>query len=218
MAGKGVANVPRRIPLSRERVLRTAIDLADEDGIESLSMRRLGRVLGVEAMSLYNHVANKQAVVDGVVGLACTEIEVDADGPWDERLRSGLGSFRAVGLRHPHVFPLIPASAIEVVIGPMEGALDCLRVAGLSDDDVIAAYRTLVGYTFGVTLAEIAGWVDAAKVPCDGPVDPAIVDGYPNVMWLVQQSAGCDAEAVFSQGLDLILRGIAALAERTRSA
>lgn len=209
-------DAPQRPALTRERILRTALALVDREGLDGLSMRRLGAELGVEAMSLYNHVANKQAVVDGVVALACEEIVIGRDGPWDERLRHGLGSFRAVGLRHPHVFPLIPSSAITSTLGPIEAALECLRDIGLADDDAVAAYRTLVGYTFGVTLAEIAGWVDTERVPCDAPVDPALAAQFPNVVWLVQRSAGCDAGHVFEQGLDLILRGIGALADRRR--
>src|ERR1700752_3994184 len=77
-----------RIPLSRERVLRAALGLADSGGIEALTMRKLGQELGVEAMSLYNHVANKDDIVDGITELVLAEIEVPAGGPdWQTEIR-----------------------------------------------------------------------------------------------------------------------------------
>jgi AcrR family transcriptional regulator len=84
------SNAERRVPLSRERVLRAAVAMADESGIDSLTMRRLGQELGVEAMSLYNHVANKDAILDGVVDLVLSDIEVPPTGThWRRRCVSG---------------------------------------------------------------------------------------------------------------------------------
>src|SRR6186997_1066950 len=90
-----------RVPLSRERVLRAALALADEGGIESLTMRKLGQELGVEAMSLYNHVANKDDIVDGILGLVLDEIEVPAgEEDWKAELRRTAISSHEVFLRH----------------------------------------------------------------------------------------------------------------------
>ena len=80
MALQSDPNATPRIPLTRERVLRAAIVLADEGGIESLSMRKLGQQLGVEAMSLYNHVANKDDILDGIVDVVVSEIDVPPPG------------------------------------------------------------------------------------------------------------------------------------------
>ncbi len=77
-----------RLPLSRERVLAAAIELADEGGIESLTMRKLAQALGVEAMSLYNHVANKGDIVDAIVDRIVSEIELPADGDWETAIRT----------------------------------------------------------------------------------------------------------------------------------
>jgi AcrR family transcriptional regulator len=84
----GNSTAPARVPLSRERVLEAALRLADEGGIESLTMRKLARELGVEAMSLYNHVANKDEIVDGIVDLVIAEFELPAaEATWDAAIR-----------------------------------------------------------------------------------------------------------------------------------
>ena len=87
-----------RLPLSRERVLRAAVSLADEAGIGSLSMRRLGQELGVEAMSLYNHVKNKEEILDGMVELVVGEIDLSSDGAdWKAALRDCVGALVVAG-------------------------------------------------------------------------------------------------------------------------
>ena len=93
----------RRAPLTRERVLRAAIALADQSGIESLTMRRLGQELGVEAMSLYNHVANKDDILDGIVDLVLSDIDVPADG---DRLEDAHASAGDLGPRGPAGSPV----------------------------------------------------------------------------------------------------------------
>src|ERR1035437_6872112 len=91
----------RRVPLTRERLLRAAIAMADDGGIESLTMRRLGQELGVEAMSLYNHVANKDEIVDGIVDLVFGEIDIPSGGGgWEAGLRRRGGSLPRALLRH----------------------------------------------------------------------------------------------------------------------
>src|SRR5919204_2711009 len=90
-----------RTPLTRDRVLHAAIELADEGGIESLTMRKLARALGVEAMSLYNHVANKGDLVDGIVDLVVGEIELPESGEWDAAIRRCAISAHETFMRHP---------------------------------------------------------------------------------------------------------------------
>src|SRR5215211_3136962 len=97
-----------REPLTRERVLQAAVRMADDDGIESLSMRKLARELGVEAMSLYNHVANKGDLVDGMVDLVLTEVELPSEeADWQAAIRQCAISFHEVLLRHPWAARLI---------------------------------------------------------------------------------------------------------------
>src|SRR3990172_10885512 len=98
----------RRRPLSRDRVLRSAIRLADEGGLESVSMRRLGQALGVEAMSLYKHVANKDDILDGIADLVMGDFEVPSgDVDWKTAVRRGAISAHQVLLRHPWASSLI---------------------------------------------------------------------------------------------------------------
>ena len=104
-----------RLPLSRDRVLRTALDLADQGGIESLSMRKLGRELGVEAMSLYNHVANKEDLLDGLADIAVEEIEVPAGGvDWRDAMRRRAISAREMLDRHPWAAGVIDSRTNQV--------------------------------------------------------------------------------------------------------
>src|SRR6266700_7139713 len=98
----------RRAPLSRDQVLRAAVALADESGIEALSMRKLGQVLGVEAMSLYNHVANKGDLLDGMVDFVFSEIELPAGGgDWKTSMRQRAVSVRQALGRHPWAIGLM---------------------------------------------------------------------------------------------------------------
>src|SRR5436190_13378798 len=91
----------RRKPLSRERILAAALELADEAGIEALSMRKLGQSLGFEAMSLYNHVANKDDVLNGILELVLAETELPPpEGDWAEAIRSSAISVHEALLRH----------------------------------------------------------------------------------------------------------------------
>src|SRR5438270_4020817 len=100
----------RRLPLSKERVLHTAISMVDEGGIDSLSMRKLGQALGFEAMSLYNHVARKDDVLDGILDLVLDESEPPSpDGDWQTAIRSSAISVHDSLRRHPWAANLLMA-------------------------------------------------------------------------------------------------------------
>src|SRR5687767_10217410 len=97
------------IGLTRDRVVQAGLRLVDRDGVEALTMRRLGRELGVEAMSLYGYVDNKQDLLEGVLARVYAEMPTDAEGPWTTRLRTIAGRFRSVLLRHPNLVGLVAA-------------------------------------------------------------------------------------------------------------
>jgi len=149
----------RRAPLSRERVLRAAVKLADRDGIESLSMRKLGQELGVEAMSLYNHVSNKEEILDGVVDAVFAEIELPTPGvDWAEAMRRRAVSAREALKRHPWALGLLES---RVQPGPAnlrhhDAVLGSLRTAGFSIEMSAHAYSVLDSYIYGFTLNELA--------------------------------------------------------------
>jgi AcrR family transcriptional regulator len=209
-----------RPPLSRERVLEAAVRLADEGGIESLSMRRLARELGVEAMSLYNHVANKGDLVDGIVHLVLGEIELPSSGEWDEAIRQCAISAHEAFLRHPWACGLVlsPSGSGSIDtprVRYMEWLLGRLRAAGFSPELTYHAYHTLDSHILGFTLWQL-GHIGAVRDTGESLADLAasflrqLEGDYPNLAEHVEQhlAAGNDGASEFEFGLDLILDGL----------
>lgn len=150
-----------RKPLSKERVLERAVALADEEGIESLSMRNLGQALGVEAMSLYNHVASKGELVTAMVDSVVEQFELPDDEPrWDVAIRRCAVRAHELLIEHPWAcaLALMPGDAATIG-GPriryMEWLLRRLREAGFSPELAYSAYHTLDGHIFGYTLWQL---------------------------------------------------------------
>ena len=155
-----------RQPLSRRRILRSALRLIDRDGLEALSMRRLGAALGVEAMSLYRHVPNKEAVLDGVVELLTEEIDVPlargaSSDSWPATMRRIVRSYRKLAHAHPNAFPLIALRPLTTpkAIARGEATIALLLEAGLDELRAVLVFRTLVSYANGYLLEELAGGV-----------------------------------------------------------
>lgn len=148
-------HVEAKVPLSRDRILRAAVELADEDGIENLSMRRLGESLGVEAMSLYHYVRNKQDLLGGMLDMVYSEIEEPAGrGDWRVAMRRTAVSFHEVLLRHRWACSLFMA---PLDVGParlryMDNVLGRLRKAGFSAEMTHHAYHALDSHIVGFTL------------------------------------------------------------------
>lgn len=148
----------RRAPLTRERVLIAALAYADEHGIESLSMRKLGEVLGVEAMSLYKHVANKDEILDGIVDLVATEMELPRlNGKWKAEMRRRAISAHEVLLRHPWATLLIVSrvSAGPAMLRYVDATIGCLRGAGFSYAAADHAWNALDNFVYGFTLHKL---------------------------------------------------------------
>jgi AcrR family transcriptional regulator len=146
-----------RIPLSRNRILEAALELADEGGIESLTMRKLGQTLGFEAMSLYNHVANKGDLLDGILDLVLAESEPPApEGEWDAAVRESAVSVHEALRRHAWACTLLmaPGRIRPARLRYMDLLLGRLREAGFSAETTYHAYHVLDGYIFGFSLWE----------------------------------------------------------------
>ena len=146
-----------RLPLSRDRILQAALELADEGGIESLTMRKLGQVLGFEAMSLYNHVANKDDVLDGILDLVLAESEPPSPaGDWDAAVRESAISVHAALRRHPWACSIVmdPGRIRPARLRYMDLLLGRLREAGFSAETTYHAYHVLDGHIFGFSLWE----------------------------------------------------------------
>ena len=155
----------KRTPLNRERVLRAAVALADKSGIESLSMRRLGQDLGVEAMSLYNHVASKDDLLNGITDLVLGEIELPADAEdWKDALRRHAISAHDVLVSHPWAcsLALSPDRFSLASVQRAEWMLQQLREGGFSPEVTYHAYHALDAHILGFTLWQLGhGIVDA---------------------------------------------------------
>jgi AcrR family transcriptional regulator len=206
-----------RAGLSRERVLRAAVTLADEGGIDALSMRRLAKELGVEAMSLYNHVANKDDILDGIVDIVMGEIEIPAnDADWKASIRqSAISAYEAL-MRHPWACSLMMSKARVSTARMlwMEGLLRTLREAGFSADMTHHAYHALDSHITGFTLWLVSMPFDSHEELVDMaqaflPQIPA--DEYPYVIEHAEQHLAepdPDEPSEFEFGLDLILDGL----------
>src|SRR5437763_9399801 len=147
----------RRPPLSRDQVLRTAVALADEGGIRVLSMRKLGQVLGVEAMSLYNHVGSKGDLLDGMVDVVFSEIGLPAgDVGWKAAMRQRAVSAREALARHRWAIGLMESrgSPGPATLRHHDAVLGCLRQAGFSIELTAHAYSLLDSYIYGFALQE----------------------------------------------------------------
>jgi AcrR family transcriptional regulator len=208
----------RRAGLSRERVLGAAVALADEGGLEQLSMRKLAKVLGVEAMSLYNHIANKDRLLDGMVDLVFNEIEPpSANGDWRQEMRKRAIATREALNRHPWAVGLMEArpNPGEANLRLHEAVLACLREAGFSVEMAIHAYSVQDAYIYGFALQEKTlshqtreEWVEVAKRRLR-EYGPAL-DSYPHSADVQHQIAahGFSHNDEFLFGLDLILDGL----------
>ena len=172
--------MPQR-PLTREAILRQALEVADREGLGALSMRRLGRELGVEAMSLYRHVASKQALLEGLVELVLDEAGVDS-GAGEPRavLRDWAHAFRAAARRHPEVVRLFATEPLATPAwgGAVEALLAVLRDAGASDEAAVHAYRLVTTFATGYVLWELRQREQPALDDYLRQLDPAAVPGH----------------------------------------
>ena len=210
-----------RIPLSRERVLHAALALADEAGIEYLSMRKLGQELGVEAMSLYNHVANKDDLLDGIVELVAGEIEVPSEeGDWKDGLRQTAISSHEVFMRHRWACSLMMRPRVSPArMRWMESVLRTLRHAGFSADLTHHAYHALDSHITGFTLWQVSmpfGSKEELVDMAEGFLREIPADEYPFVIEHAEQHlapSSPDGQTEFEFGLELILDGLERLRE-----
>jgi AcrR family transcriptional regulator len=202
--------------LSRRRVLEAALRIVDSEGLTALTMRRLGRELGVEAMSLYRHVPNKDALLDGIVELIVLEIEVPAhvDGDWKEAARQIVRSYRRAAHSHPNAFPLVTMRPLNTPEGlrRLDATFEILRRAGLDEPTAIVAFRTLASYTRGFALEEVTGRAIGAEPLGSDRLDPRALpaEEFPRLAELAPRLVAADRDAEFERGVDLILTGLEA--------
>ena len=209
--------------LDQTTIVKSALALVDRDGLEGLSMRKLGRELAVEAMALYHYFPSKDALIDAIVEAVVGEMGAPSEaGSWEERLRERFRSYRRLAQAHPHVFPLVGKRAVKnpEALAPVEQMLEILRDAGFSPYQALHSFRTLSSYAFGYALTEIVGF--ALEPSADGTaarfdvrtVDP---ERFPRMREVAPHVIACDHDVEFELGLDLILAGLAAASESRRT-
>ena len=206
MAGTERRSQPRE-PLSRERIVEAALARIDDEGLDSLSMRRLGSDLGVEAMSLYNYFDTKEEMLDAVVALMV--IAVRAPGPevesWRERLLETARSFRAVATSHPNAFPLFMARPVGAYLSgraAAEASIGTLMAAGFDQPSAIRAFRAIARYIVGFCMAEAAGSRQAADIPTGIDVEGSLISG------VMADLVDSDDDSLFEYGMSLIVTGL----------
>lgn len=209
-------NVAPQLPLSRDRVLSAALRLADEEGIDALSMRKLAQTLGVKAMSLYNHVTNKDDILDGIVDRVVGEIEVPAigGGDWKTAIRKRAISAHEVLLRHPWA---TMAMMSRVNVGPMmlryvDATLGCLYEAGFSLEMADHAWNAIDSHIYGFTLQALNFPFEADEYSAVAThyVELLPADQYPYMNKLTHQIIEKRYDGIhdFELGLDLLLDGL----------
>jgi AcrR family transcriptional regulator len=202
-----------RPPLTKERILQAAVDVADRDGLEALTMRRLGSELGVEAMSLYKHVANKDAILDGIVELVVGEIEIPSEeANWKKAMRRRAISAREVLSRHSWAIGLLEArgSTGPTVLRYMDTILGNLRSAGFSVENAAHAFWLLDSYVYGHVIQETSMPLRPSEEMPESTgaiLEQNTINDYPHLSEIGEHAlrSGFSFDGEFEFGLDLIL-------------
>jgi AcrR family transcriptional regulator len=214
--------VRRRSGLTRAEVLTAALALVDADGIEALTMRRLGKALGRDPMRLYRHAASKDALLDGVVESVLSELPLPAvpeGGDWEGALRRTAHAFRALALAHPHVVPLMVTRPLATPLAlrpigtlrPLEALLDLLIGAGFDGRGALHAYRLYIGFLYGHVLNEMQERVQDPEESDDLlrlGLHRLPLREFPRLRALAGELVGYDGERELDEGLDIILAGL----------
>lgn len=204
--------------LDRNRIVAAAVALADRNGVDRVTMRGVGEALGVEAMSLYHHVANKDALLDGMVDAVFAEVALPQGDDWREALCRRSADLRTVLARHPWAIGLLESRAAPgpATLRHLDAVIGCLRSAGFSTELTAHAYAALDAYVYGFALQE-------AQLPFSGPeetealarelaadLDPEAVPHLAAFTADHVLQPGYDFSAEFDWGLDLVLDGLSA--------
>ncbi len=212
------ARASRRAPLSRKVVLRSAVTLADNAGIDAVSMRSLASQLGVVPMALYKHVTNKEELLDGMVDVIVAEIDPPGAGPgWKDAIRQRILSARQVQLRHPWAPQLIKSrtQATPTVLDYMNSLIGTFRAGGFSADLTHHVMHALGSRMWGFTL-EVFPNTPPADPNLRAAMSRQLAATYPHISEIATAGSheddstvgqGCDDQLEFELGLDVLLDG-----------
>ncbi|MBG6224431.1 AcrR family transcriptional regulator [Arthrobacter sp. CAN_A2] len=216
---------PTRGPLSRDLVLRTAIQLVDEDGLEALSMRHLAARLGRDPMALYRYSTNRESLLDGLAELLLDQWAIpvagSGGGAWLDQLRRAAHDFRHLALQHPHLIPLLVTRPLSTPLGlrplgalrPLERILAILREAGFDPAGALHAYRAYYGFLMGHLINELEEFVvnaDEDEIGLRLGLHRLPRKDFPNLRDLAAVLLDYDGEAELDQGMTIILHGLEA--------
>jgi AcrR family transcriptional regulator len=216
MAGDRTTTDGRRTPLTRDRVLAAAVALADQHGLAELTIRSLAEVLGVKPMSLYHHVANKEAILDGIVDAVFAEIELPGTGePWQDAMRRRAVSARDALVRHPWALALMESRTMPgpATLRHHDAVLGVLFAAGFPVELVGHAVALLDAYVYGFALQQTTLPFDEATAPelAAGIMERMAEGEYPHLVRFATERVmqpGYDFAAEFPHGLELVLESI----------
>jgi AcrR family transcriptional regulator len=224
MASHGKTPHPASTPkarLTKELVLSTALALVDAEGLDALTMRRLGQELGRDPMSLYRYAANRAALLDGVTEMVLNELAIFPDDPdWQAQLRRIAHDLRLLALRHPNIVPLLVTRPLSTPLGmrplgtlrPLEQILALLIEAGFTPTNALHVYRAYYGFLYGHLLNELQEYV------VDPEENEAILrlglhrlpaQDFPHLRALGPVLADYDGAAELDQGLSILLSSLA---------
>jgi len=198
-------------PLDRPRIVEAAMAIIDDEGLEALSMRRLGAALGVNPMAAYYHVPNKAALYDLVLDAVMATVDttaIDRAAPIAERLKQAARAYRAAILAHPRAIPVLAARSLRTAtaLRPVEPFLAIMFEAGLTASEVLAGVDCVAQYILGVCVGyyhHLDGETGDEREFDE--LDPA---EFPNVSRMLAEGTYAGAEAEFEFGLDAIVRGL----------
>ncbi|WP_009478326.1 TetR/AcrR family transcriptional regulator C-terminal domain-containing protein [Rhodococcus sp. JVH1] len=208
--------------LTRELILSRALGIIDRDGIDGLTMRRLGKALDRDPMTLYRHAPNKAALLDGIAETVLEQLVVDTeDGEWVTQLRTVARRFHRLALDHPHVVPLLVTRPLATPLGlkplgtlrPLENILSLLTRAGFTGADALHVYRALFGFLHGHVLNELQELVerpDETDALLRLGLHRLPIGEFPLVRGLAPVLAAYDGAAELERGLDILFSGLTA--------
>jgi AcrR family transcriptional regulator len=212
--------VAARVPLDRDRVLMSALDLVDEEGLEALTMRRLGRRLDRNPMTLYRYVTSHDELLDGVVEVVVGLLEIPSgEGSWQEDLRITAHRFRDIALDHPHALPLVATRPLATPLGlrplgtlrPLERILEILEEAGFSPRDALHVYRAYFALLLGHVLGELQELVtdpDETDALLRLGLHHLPAKEFPRTRALADEFVGYDGAAELDRSVTVLLTGL----------
>ena len=207
--------------LNREAVLEAALELVDAEGLEALSMRRLGQALDRDPMGLYRYAANRADLLDGITELVLNELAIFAEDPdWQSQLRRIAHDLRLLALRHPNVVPLLVTRPLSTPLGlrplgtlrPLEQILGLLIEAGFAPNDALHVYRAYYGFLYGHILNELQEFIvdpDENEALLRLGLHRLPARDFPHLRELAPVLADYDGEAELDQGISILLSGLA---------